>query len=293
MKIDKAKVDMIIELYKKGYSILKISKTLGISRLTIRKYLRQHGLLPARQEQPTVPDDIEDEQIEEQEEEVMQDVQPSSEYLNAKKVLKEYGFEEYTDLPSTSPAGRLIQEIKQREWELRALRRELSRLGLGGSTTPTVHGSGLKGLLEYKKELDEKIEEAREVLEALGYKVIKPGKERTDTDENVEELIEKLKSMGYEINRRVISKEELQKIIEEEKRRWEEEHNIQVERGLEEQKIKTAERIVEIAIDRIVNLFQPVVHKYTDDQISRIVGKKTQTKNVLAEVRKIRGATNE
>ena len=100
----------------------------------------------------------------------------------------------------------------------------------------------------------DKLPEIKEQLEALGLEIKKAG---SDFDpEAAKKLLEKL---GYKVEPGWISADELVKILEKEREKVKKEIRERILEEVETKKVETAEKIVTTAIDKLFDLFEPVV----------------------------------
>lgn len=98
------------------------------------------------------------------------------------------------------------------------------------------------------------IEDVKRQLEALGFEVKKAG-----TEFDIEKAKEFLAKLGYKIEPGWISADQLQKILEEERQKIRQQIREQILKEVETKKITAAEKIVTTAIDRLFEIFQPVL----------------------------------
>ena len=117
----------------------------------------------------------------------------------------------------------------------------------GAQPEAAVTGYGVEGSLKQVKAAEE---DAKKLLEKLGYKVV-----TTETPVTVEEAKKLVEGMGYQLVDTRLAREEVDKMLEEAQRQWQEEHDLNLETRLEEAKIGAAERVVSRAIDKVMEPF--------------------------------------
>lgn len=117
----------------------------------------------------------------------------------------------------------------------------------GAQPEAAVAGYGVEGSLKQVKDAED---EAKKLLEKLGYKVV-----TTETPVTVEEAKKLVEGMGYKLVDTRLARDEVEKMLEEAERQWQEEHDLNLETRLEEAKIGAAERVVSKAIDKVMEPF--------------------------------------
>lgn len=121
------------------------------------------------------------------------------------------------------------------------------------------------------------IPKIKEQLEALGFEL-----KRAGSDFDVEQAKKFLEKLGYEIKPGWVSADELTKILEKERERVRQEIREKILQEIETKKVETAEKIVTTAIDKLFDLFSPVV----PEVIRSIIGpteEKPNTTNVSTQ----------
>jgi len=145
-----------------------------------------------------------------------------------------------------SEIGRAVATLLEHERALQEAKRTLGRL-TGGRGTGTLDAGAIE---QYQEAVRAAEEAAKSTLEKLGYKVMPADKPSSEA-----EAIEYLKARGYHIEEPHITREQLQKILEEEREKMRQEFDAELQKSVEERKIKAAETLVERAIDRVFDIF--------------------------------------
>ncbi|MBA7656926.1 hypothetical protein ES703_64855 [subsurface metagenome] len=121
--------------------------------------------------------------------------------------------------------------------------------------------------------------EAKKMCTDAGFKI-----EREDKM-SIKEAEELLKDQGYNIQPSQFTHDAVQKLILDEKTKWEEAHDIQLEKVSEDQKIVAAQSIINNAVNQIVGMFEPAVQQVMGALIDK---KEEQTKKVKTIAKKLR-----
>jgi len=298
----------VVALYKQGYSKNRISKMLGIHYGTVQRILWDAGLLdkkPAIVErlerksksrrrsrgevtEEEVPDmndvdvdieDMKDEDIVEKEKEsvkriknaVMEETeQVGSEIDEAYRILEQYGM-----------MDDVIYKLKAKKREYERLRRELMKEFGMGEETGLLNVERVKSLREQIKKMEE---DAKALLESLGYKVVPK-----DKPTSIEEAIEMLKKSGYEVKSTTYTKDEVDKIIEEEKKKLEEYYQKEMDKKVAETRVSAVERIVTHVIDRLFDMFTPVKEAVTESTYKAVEEKKREKQRRMERLKSLVG----
>jgi hypothetical protein len=108
-------------------------------------------------------------------------------------------------------------------------------------------------------------------LEKLGYKVV-----TIETPVTLEEAKKLVEDMGYQLVDTRLAREEVEKMLEEAERKWQEEHDLNLETRLEEAKIGAAERVVTRAIDKVMEPFTYFLKKWFEETIETRISSGSQ-----------------
>jgi len=117
----------------------------------------------------------------------------------------------------------------------------------GAQPEAAVASYGVEGSLKQVKAAED---EAKKLLETLGYKVV-----TTETPVTVEEAKKLVEGMGYQLVDTRLARGEVEKMLQEAERQWQQQHDLDLETRLEEAKIGAAERVVSKAIDKVMEPF--------------------------------------
>jgi len=117
----------------------------------------------------------------------------------------------------------------------------------GAQPEAAVASYGVEGSLKQVKAAED---EAKKLLETLGYKVV-----TTETPVSVEEAKKLVEGMGYQLVDTRLARGEVEKMLQEAERQWQQQHDLDLETRLEEAKIGAAERVVSKAIDKVMEPF--------------------------------------
>jgi|GEM_PF-6955545 len=117
----------------------------------------------------------------------------------------------------------------------------------GAQPEAAVASYGVEGSLKQVKAAED---EAKKLLETLGYKVV-----TTETPVTVEEAKKLVEGMGYQLVDTRLARGEVDKMLQEAERQWQQQHDLDLETRLEEAKIGAAERVVSKAIDKVMEPF--------------------------------------
>ncbi len=117
----------------------------------------------------------------------------------------------------------------------------------GAPPEAAVASYGVEGSLKQVKTAEE---EAKKLLETLGYKVV-----TTETPVTVEEAKKLVESMGYQLVDTRLARQDVDRMLQEAERQWQQQHDLDLETRLEEAKIGAAERVVSKAIDKVMEPF--------------------------------------
>jgi hypothetical protein len=268
------------ELIKQGFSVSKAKKESGLSH---RKY-RQHyeeiwndpemaPLKPkplfqkAESTEPEEPDQSKEEKAKDEGKLRPPETPALDEALKGIETEKP---------PSITPT----EAINALKWYQREFNKVFGRgmpvaIGVrqpkeqGAPPEAAVAGYGVEGSLKQVKVAEE---EAKKLLEKLGYKVV-----TTETPVTLEEAKKLVEDMGYQLVDTRLAREEVEKMLEEAERKWQEEHDLNLETRLEEAKIGAAERVVTRAIDKVMEPFTYFLKKWFEETIETRVTSSSQT----------------
>jgi len=130
---------------------------------------------------------------------------------------------------------------------------------------------------EARESLDEAIErigkaeeQAKGFLAKRGYRVASEGIPVT-----LEEAKKLVQEYGFEVKDTRISKEEVERMFAQERKKWQEEHDMALETRLEEKKIEAAENVVSKAIEQVMQPFQYFLKKWFEGSIEERVVSET------------------
>jgi len=130
---------------------------------------------------------------------------------------------------------------------------------------------------EARESLDEAIErigkaeeQAKEFLAKRGYKVATEGVPVT-----LEEARKMVQEYGFEVKDTRISKEEVERMLAEQQKKWQQEHDLTLETRLEEKKIEAAENVVSKAIEQVMQPFQYFLKKWFEGSLEERVASET------------------
>jgi len=156
--------------------------------------------------------------------------------------------------------------------DVEALKKEIA--DLKDMITNQKKAEELQEVIAQMQMLIQPLQERLEKLEA-GNK----GGEKPDPDElfkEIGEITEKAKTWlqkaGYQVEMpKALTKEAVQEMLKAERKKWEEEHNLEKETKLEETKINAAVKVIEKAIDRVMTPFEPIIREAVENAIMRRV----------------------
>jgi hypothetical protein len=233
---DEQKIELFKTLVKEGKSVNKAIEEAGLSRYKYQKHYEEiwsDPTLAPFKPQPLFPK-----------------LQPP-ETKALDEALK--GME--TEKPPTITPSEALNALK---WYQREFNRVFGRgmpvaIGVrppaheGAPPEAAVASYGVEGSLKQVKAAEE---EAKKLLETLGYKVV-----TTETPVTVEEAKKLVEGMGYQLVDTRLAREDVDRMLEEAERQWQQQHDLDLETRLEEAKIGAAERVVSKAIDKVMEPF--------------------------------------
>lgn len=298
----------VVLLYKNGWSKNKISKELGIHYATVQRILWDAGLLdkkPAiveriekksrrrREKKRDIVDeevedmddmdvnadiqDLEEEDIVEKERKsvkkiknaVMSEVEEAgSDIENAYNILSQYGM-----------GDDVIWKLRAKKREYERLRKELMKEFGIGEETGLLNVDRVNTLRDRIKRMEE---DAKAVLESLGYKVV-----RKDQPTSIQEAIKMLKASGYEVKSTTYTKEQVDKIIEEEKKKLEEYYRKEMDKKVQEQRVNAVQNIVTHVIDRLFDLFTPIRGAVTESAYKEVEEKRKKKQERMNRLKEL------
>jgi len=216
---------------EKGWGVAKACKAVGIGPATYYRFKSQPDTFP-REDRAGNSAGSPAEQL--------QQLKKQVEDVDAR--LREYGVAESPDHPLVQKVRELKDEIARTE---KALGRVYSELGITSMTGPNC--SSRQSL---------KLAEPVDVLASIseGFQSLDAMRER------FKEIAAKL---GFKLEDKYVSREEVEKILEEEKRKW-------MDEQLDDRRIQAVENIIREAIDKVCKMFQPAVDVIVNTVIGRM-----------------------
>jgi len=270
------KVRLVDELLKQGKGVREACRIVGLSKGTYyywRDKLRNGGEV-VEQEDPPQDEEESREDVEKgvegSEESSIDEVSGIMRRLTSTPTLDE----NLKYIESERPAHPLEQKAKELLDEIRRTTTAMSRIQMMLSTfapsytpnmqpQPTNKQVSERGVPEQAVTMPEVPLSPEEVIEKLSDEVRR-------LEERRRKLKEALEKLGFKVEDRLLTKDEVERILEEEKRRWEEEQ-------LDDARIKAVVEIVKTGIDRIVGMFQPLVQAWFDFELRRRMGMEVGT----------------
>jgi len=156
-----------------------------------------------------------------------------------------------------------LESIKE---DLEELKRTKEKLNAGQITKAEARES----LDEAIERISKAEEQAKEFLAKRGYKVASEGIPVT-----LEEARKLVQEYGFEVKDTRISKEEVERMLAEQQKKWQEEHDLALETRLEEKKIEAAENVVSKAIEQVMQPFQYFLKKWFEGSLEERVASET------------------
>ena len=286
---DKDKVELFKALIREGKSVNKAMRESGLSTYKYQKYydaiwsdpemaeFKPQPLFPSN---PTGSDSAGDERNQSGET-IHQKSEHKGQPPEAGRLEEALKNIEVDKPPSITPS----EALNALKWYQREFRRVFGgslpvAIGVrppaqqGKPPEAAVAGYSLETSLEKVKAAEE---EAKTVLERLGYKVVKAG-----TPVTLEEAKKLVEEMGYELVDTRLPREEVEKMLEEARLKWQQEHDMELETRLEEAKIGAAERVVTKAIDKVMEPFTYFLKKWFEETVeTRVASVQTASEDTL------------
>jgi hypothetical protein len=255
---DEEKIELFRSLVKEGKSVNKAIQDSGLTRYRYQKYYEEIWSDPemaAFKPQPLFPkletsskSEAENTQTKSTRE-TAQPKPPETKALD--EALKGIEAEK---TPTITPS----EALDALKWYQREFNRVFGRgmpvaVGIkppaqeGAPPEAAIAGYGIEGSLKQVKAAED---EAKKLLETLGYKVV-----TTETPVTVEEAKKLVEGMGYQLVDTRLARGEVDKMLQEAERQWQQQHDLDLETRLEETKIGAAERVVSKAIDKVMEPF--------------------------------------
>jgi len=255
------KVRLVDELVSQGKSVSEACRTVGISRDTYYRYKRMEK---EKQEDETPPEDSpEDAEIEDEKEieKIEKQLEKFKDTPALDSALNEIEMEDRPAHPLEQKARELLDEIRRTSSALARIQMLLSAPYMTGQPPPKGEAQGQPAPPQPQLSL----EEYTDLLV----------KEVSLLEERRKKLKEALEKLGFKVEDMMMTKDEVEKLLEEKRREWE-------ESALDDQRIKAVENIVNRAIDRIFGMFQPIVQAYLDMMLrGPMQSQSTQTPQTL------------
>ena len=250
----KEALEKMASLLARGFSVRKALKIVGISSRTYAKYKDYVQSLMFKEKSNG------EEKKPRREEPFME--KPETPTLDALLAERE------KELPQPIKELRRMVNVLD---EVERIKRQLA-LKLGLPTTASTQEISEK--LEEKQSEDLEVEEreeledmieklekakerAKEFLERMGFKVVPK-----DVPTSVEEAKSLLEKMGYKVEDGRIPLEKVQEMLKQAEQEWKAKYNEDLEQRLEEAKIKAAEKVVSLAIDRVLRPIEMFISAY-------------------------------
>jgi len=160
----------------------------------------------------------------------------------------------------------LSEALESIKGDLEELKKTKERLNAGEITKAEARES----LDEALERIGKAEEQAKEFLAKRGYKVA--SEEIPVTLEEAKKLVQEY---GFEVKDTRISKEEVERMLAEQQKKWQEEHDLALETRLEEKKIEAAENVVSKAIEQVMQPFQYFLKKWFEGSIEERAASET------------------
>jgi len=232
------KVARVDELVSKGMSLNKACREVGIAKKTYYRYRRALGEAPG-EEQPVETGSEELERLRGK----LGETPTLDENLRL--------LEEEAPHPLERKVRELMAEYRRTSLALARVQQLMSGLGVQPGAPPPKGGkageagAGVPAVQPADPEA---------VVEALVGEVKR-------LQERRRKLRDALSELGFRVEDMLMSKEEVEKLLEEKRREWE-------ENALDDKRIKAVENIVNRAIDRIFGMFQPMVQAWFETMLA-------------------------
>jgi hypothetical protein len=215
---------------EKGWGVAKACKAVGIGPATYYRFKSQPDTFP-REDRAGNSAGSPAEQL--------QQLKKQVEDVDAR--LREYGVAESPDHPLVQKVRELKDEIARTE---KALGRVYSELGITGMTGPS--GSSRQSLKPEPVDILAEIAGGLQSVDAMR--------------ERFKEIAAKL---GFKLEDRYVRREEVDRLLEEEKRKW-------MEERLDDRRIQAVENIIRETIDKAFKMFQPAVEAIINNITGRM-----------------------
>ena len=247
-------LEKMASLLARGFSVRKALKIVGISSRTYAKYKdfvqslmfkeksngeekkpRKVESIMEKPETPTL-----DALLAERERELPQPIKELRRMVNVldevERIKRQLALK--LGLPTTASTQEISEKLEEkREEDLEEEERE-----------------ELEDMIE---KLERAKERAKEFLERMGFKVVPK-----DVPTSVEEAKSLLEKMGYKVEDGRIPLEKVEEMLKQAEQEWKAKYNEDLEQRLEEAKIKAAEKVVSLAIDRVLRPIEMFISAY-------------------------------
>ena len=272
-KVDPETRRRIVERYENEESITQIALHMKIARVTVARIIEDeygYDFVPHKPiDQPdTPPPEPPD----------PPGGESATEMDKTYKTIRKIEGNQPSDPPTR--LGQIQQELAQFRKDLRGVEREYALIGRGEGGNTDVDPTDVSGL---KAQLQKVEDNARSVLEAMGFKVAKTGEPTT-----VEEAKEYLQGQGYQITDPRLSREDFEKQVEKVKEEMATEWQIKLDEASEDRRIEAGENIIAIGIDRVCAIFEPIIGQAIGVEVEKTVQRKRTAQDILGQAREMR-----